>query len=300
MEKILISGGSGLVGQALTQHLTQQGHEVAWLSRSQQKGQKTFLWDVKNQEIAPEALAWASHIIHLAGAGVADKRWTPAYKKEILDSRVQATRLLVKGLKQYPNAVKKVVSASAMGIYGTFHQEEWVEEESPAGKDFLAKVTQEWENEVQQLQSLGIPEVRMRISIVLAKEGGALPTLMLPVRFGLASAIGKGSQYMSWIHIKDLCRLFSWALLESDIQGALNAASPQPETNADFMKTLAKVMRKPFFLPSVPSWVLHLAMGEKAIIATSGVRLSVNRLTSKGVTFVHPDLATALESLLKE
>jgi len=298
-EKVLITGGSGLVGNRLTEILQENGYEVAWLVRAKSsKAITQFIWNVNEGSIDPEATAWADHIIHLAGASVAEGRWTKARKKEILDSRTESTKLLVKVLANHTHHIKSFVSASAMGYYDDDLGEEWIEEDHPAGKSFLAKVTEAWEREVKAVEKLGIKEVRVRIGIVMSTKGGALPQMMMPIQFGLGSPLGSGKQYMSWIHLDDLCHIFMESLRHEQYHGAINASASQPVKNKELMKSIAKAMHKPFFLPAVPSFMLRLILGEKAIIATGGGRLCNKKLISKGFQFKYDDLELALKNLI--
>lgn len=298
-ENVLITGGSGLVGSRLTHILQEKGFETAWLVRSPSKGTvRQFIWNVDKEIVDPEAIQWADHIIHLAGASVAEGRWSKARKKVLLESRTLSTRLLYNELKKQSKRLKSFVSASAMGLYGIESGEEWVEEDHPSGQDFLAQLTQQWEQEVMNIGQLGIREARIRISIVLSEKGGALPQMLMPVNMGLGSPLGSGKQYMSWIHLDDLCAVFVAAIQHEQYHGAINASASHPVKNKEFMGSLAKAVHKPFFLPAVPSLVLRLVLGEKHIIASGGCRLCNKKLLSKGFQIKFDDLDLALEDLI--
>lgn len=300
MQNILITGGTGLVGQTLTQILLENGYQVSYLSRSQQDipQVKTYLWDVKKQSIDAEAIQKADAIIHLAGAGVADERWSDSRKKEILESRTESTRLLTKALNEQKHAVKTFVSASAIGYYGLDTGNTLLKEDAPAGDDFLAEVTKSWEEAVEEVSKLGIRTIKLRIGIVLSPKGGALPKIMQPVKFGAGAALGSGEQYMSWIHIEDLCRMFLLALQNTEMQGAYNAVGPQPLSNASLTQAIAKILGRPLFLPNVPTFALKLMLGEMAAIVTGGNKVSSQKIEEAGFQFKFKEIHKALENLI--
>jgi uncharacterized protein len=228
-EKILITGGTGLVGTRLSEMLIDSGYEVAHLSRhpSQFSRYKTFRWDVKNEFIDDHAITWADYIINLAGASVSEEKWTDERKKEILDSRVKSTDLLYNCLKNTPNHLKGFISASAVGIYGNTG-DQLITEESQYADDFLADVSKKWEAASWQMHELGIRTIIFRIGIVLSDKGGALPQMAKPVKLMAGAPLGSGKQFMSWIHIDDLCRLFIKAIDEPQFAGVYNSVSPNP------------------------------------------------------------------------
>jgi uncharacterized protein (TIGR01777 family) len=298
--KVLISGGTGLVGKALQKHLQAEGYEVALLSRQRGLGAATkhYVWDIQQQYIEPAALADTDYIIHLAGAGIADQRWTEARKKEILESRTLSSRLLFQTLQKTGHSLKAFVSASAIGFYGADTGEQKLSEESPRGQDFLADVTAAWEQEVQPIANLGIRTAMLRIGVVLAKDGGALPKLVQPIRLGAGAALGSGQQWMSWIHIQDLCRMFSFALENTQIQGPYNAVAPTPLRNEALTKLAAKVLKKPLFLPAVPAFALKLAFGEMATVVLGGNHVSAAKMAQAGFTWRYAEGEEALRDLL--
>jgi uncharacterized protein (TIGR01777 family) len=299
--KVLITGGSGLLGTRLTVLLQQKGYKVAHLSRSRSsaEGVKTFLWDPEKNYIEPGAVESAHYIIHLAGASVADHRWTEAYKQSILKSRTDSTRLLHQELKSSGYIPKAFISASAIGYYGDDNGAHWLYESSPAGQDFLASVCKAWESEAEKISQLGIRQLTFRIGVVLSTAGGALPQLQLPVRLGLAAPVGSGNQYMSWIHIDDLCGMMIKSMEEESMEGVYNATGPEPETNERFMRILAEVMEKPYFVPRVPAFAVKLAMGsERAGIVLGGLRVSADKIEKAGYYFQFPGLRQALSHLL--
>jgi uncharacterized protein (TIGR01777 family) len=293
MQRILITGGSGLVGQQITELMEKNGYEVAWLSRSTQ-GRKTFLWNVEKRQIDPEAMEWADAVIHLAGAGVAEKRWTSERKKLILESRTESTRLLFSAIE---SAVKKpdaFISASAVGFYGLNTGTRLLDENSPAGSDFLAEVVVAWENEVRKMESLKLRTVILRIGIVLDADGGALGEMLKPP---VAAPLGAGDQWMSWIHVDDLARMFVFALEKTTLQGVFNAVGPNPATNQLLTKEAAKAKQKPYLGIGVPGFVLKLVLGEMAAMVLGGNRVSSQKIQKAGFEFDFPELRGALSDI---
>lgn len=298
MEKVLITGGTGLVGTAITHLLKNNGYEVAHLSRSPSKGDiRTFLWDVDKGIIEPEAISFADHIIHLAGAGVFDHRWTEDYKKMITDSRVQSTKLLANAVSAATH-IKTFVSASAIGYYGIDTGDRWMDENSGKGDGFLSEVTAAWETATQEIASNGIKTVVLRVGIVLSDLGGALPQMAAPVKYFVGSPLGTGKQYVSWIHIHDLAAAFIYAL-QGSLQGVYNAVASEPLTNAALTRLIGKTMHRPVFLPPVPGFLLGIVLGqEKAKMVIGGNRVSNARLKAAGFVFQYEKAEETLKSLL--
>ncbi len=297
---VLVTGGTGLVGTRLTSLLIEKGYQVRYLSRNPGKVSEveSFSWDIDRQTIDEKALDGVDYIIHLAGAGVADKKWTIQRKKEILQSRTKSTEVLRSALANKDHQVKAFISASAVGYYGWDTGGVWKKEDSRFGDDFLATVTKSWEAEVDQVEKLGIRVAMLRIGIVLSDKGGALKELTKPIKWGAGAALGKGDQYMSWIHLDDLCKMFIHALENDTIQGIYNAVAPNPVTNKELSKLSAKVLGKPFFLPNVPGFVLKLALGEMASMVLGGNRVSSEKIQNDGFTFTYPEVEPALNDLL--
>lgn len=295
---ILITGGSGLVGKQLTDLLLAGGYQVRWLSRNPgTKGAvKIFGWDINARYIDEAAFEGVHAVIHLAGAGVADHRWTEAYKKEIRDSRVLSTRLLHDYLKQYP--VKHVISASAVGYYGDRGSEVLTEASKP-GDSFLANVCREWENEVQRLEDTGARIALLRIGIVLSTLGGALPVMARPVKFGVGAYLGNGMQYTPWVHIQDLCRMFVFLLEHPGLSGPFNGSAPEPLTNKDFIKAIAKALGRPFIPAPGPAFALKVVLGEQADMVLMSNRTSAQKLLDAGFSFQHPQPLEALQDLFQ-
>lgn len=302
METVLITGGTGTIGRRLTQLLQQQGYTVTYLSRtpSGQTDVQRYAWDIGKGQIDSQAIQTADHIVHLAGAGVADGRWTDARKKEILESRTQSTALLASALASTPHRVKSFISSSAIGYYGGDTGDRPLRENSPAGSDFLAQVTRAWERSVEEISALGIRTVKIRTGVVLTMTGGALPKLVQPVRLGAGAPIGSGQQYISWIHLDDICALFIEAMKNEQWTGVYNGVAPQPVTNADLTRQIAKVLDKPQILPNIPAFVIKLMFGELAVTVLGG-NYVLNRRLAEETSFRYqfPDLRKALENLLK-
>lgn len=293
MKNILITGGSGLVGTHLTELLTKKGYEVAWLSRSPQ-ATKYFLWNVEKSEIDPNAIEWADAIIHLAGAGVAEKRWTPERKKLILESRTQSTQLLYSAIERAENKPNTFISSSAVGYYGFNTGTQLVDESYQPGNDFLAEVVIAWENEVKKMESLNLRTVLLRIGIVLSAEGGALEEML---KFPVAVPLGNGDQWMSWIHIEDLAQMFIFALEKTTLQGAYNAVGPNPATNQQLTREAAYAKGIPFLNIGAPAFGLRLVLGEMAAMVLGGNRVSCQKIQKAGFQFEFYELSAALKDL---
>ena len=302
MKRILITGGTGLVGKRLTQLLLKKGYQISYLSRSKQNIDqvKVYQWNIKENQLDEEALQNADYIIHLAGAGVADKSWTRERKKVILESRTESTNLLFNYLKKLNLKPQAFISASAIGYYGLNTEEILLSEDCPPGKDFLADVTFKWEKSVEQIATLGIRTTKLRIGIVLSNQGGALSKIIQPIHFGAGAALGSGQQYMSWIHINDLCRMFIYALENDTISGIYNAVAAKPVTNAEFTNLAAKILHRPLLLPNVPAFALKVMLGEMAGIVLGGNKVSNQKILDAGFTLNYELLQDALEDLLKK
>ncbi|PRY16445.1 hypothetical protein CLV24_101291 [Pontibacter ummariensis] len=299
--KILITGGSGLIGMRLSEMLIDQGYEVAHLSRNPDKVStyKTFKWDVKEGSIDENAITYADYVINLAGASVAEEKWTDERKKEIINSRVETASLLYRSLKDANHHVKGFISASAIGIYGD-SGDQLMSEESTYADDFLAEVCKAWEAAVWQVHDLNIRTVIFRLGIVLSDKGGALPQMAKPVKMMAGAPLGSGKQYMSWIHIDDVCRLFVKAIEDPQFEGVYNAVSPHPVTNKEFTRELAEAMKRPLVLPKVPAFAINWMMGEMSEVILASQRVSANKLIHTGFTFEYNYLEEALESFYEK
>jgi len=282
---ILITGGTGLVGTELQSLFRKKGHDVAVLSRSRTKRKNTFFWDVVQQEIDIEAIEFADIIIHLAGENVSRKRWTAAQKKKIIDSRVKSTNLLREGIKKAKKKPRLFISASAVGYYGLEPTEkESIETDSP-GSDFLAKTVVEWEERVLKIEELGIKTIRLRLGVVIAEKGGFLSRIKNIVNWGLASPVGSGTQFVAWIEISDLCNMFEFVINNETSHSVYNAVAPENITNRELMRVMAKEMKRPFILPSVPAFMIRLLYGEMGDIVLYGKKVSSKRIEEEGFSF---------------
>lgn len=306
MATVLITGGTGMVGKHLTQLLVVKGYEVIIVSRSATKNRphakvSYAMWDIEKQEIDAQAIAKADHIIHLAGAGVADKKWTTERKQEIKESRTKSSATIVTALQQLPNNVQTVVSASAIGWYGADTPESLAKgftENAPADSEFLGETCRLWEQSIEPVSQLGKRLVKLRIGIVLSNDGGALAEFKKPLQFGIAGILGNGKQVVSWIHIEDLCRLFVSAIENLGLRGVYNAVSGNPVTNKQLTIALAKITRSSFYIPMhVPTFVLKMMLGELSVEVLKSATVSNKKIQDAGFKYTYPTIKEALESL---
>src|SRR5690606_29428932 len=297
MKNILITGGSGMIGKKLTPYLEKNGYAVAWLSRKPKKNKQTsFGWDVKKNVLDEKALTWCDGIIHLAGAGISDKRWTDDRKKEIRESRTASARLLyehIRGLDKKPEAV---ISASGINYYGFDTGSLLVDEENPPGNDFLADTVVKWEAETLNFQSLGIRTAIIRTGIVLDKKNGALAQMMAPP---VAAPLGSGNQYMSWIHWADLVSMYHF-ILSKGISGVFNGVAPYPVVNKSLIKLAAEKKGKVFLPIPVPPFALKLAVGEMSKLVTGGIKASSEKIQESGFMFKFPYIEDALSDIYRK
>lgn len=291
MAKILITGGTGLVGSRLTELLEQSNHKVIILSRNPNAANE-FKWDISNHFIDKKAFDGVDYIIHLAGAGIADKRWTEERKKVIIDSRVETANLLFNKIKEHKISLKGFISASGSNYYGAKTTDTIFKETDKVGDDFLGEVCQKWEQATLQFEALNLPVTILRTGVVLSKKGGALDRMKTPI----ITPLGSGKQYLSWIHIDDLCSLYIKAV-EGDFKGIYNAVSPDYQTSKTFSKTLAKVIKRPYLPILVPGFLLKLVFGELAVILLEGSRLSSEKIIQNNFIFKHLKLEQALKNL---
>ncbi|WP_341227002.1 TIGR01777 family oxidoreductase [uncultured Arcticibacterium sp.] len=300
--KYLITGGSGLLGKKLCKLLLKEGHKVAVLSRSKREDAdiEYYQWDIGKGKIEAEALKNVDCLIHLAGAGIADEKWTDERKREIIDSRVKPLELLSKKFKEQGYFPETIVSASAVGIYGFDTGEMELTEESEKGQDYISEVVIKWEGAVNDFANATKSRaVKLRIGIVLDKDGGALPQLALPVKLGVGSALGDGEQWLSWIHTDDLCQLFYQSSMDASFQGAFNAVAPKPVKNKEMVTVLGKVLKRPIWAPKVPGFVLKLILGDRAQLVLGGNKVSASKIESTGFLFKFPNLEQALTEIYK-
>lgn len=296
--KVLITGGSGLVGQVLSQLLLDKNYEVAWLSRkagTNKLGIKEYAWNVESGSIDPIALEHTEAIINLAGAPISD-RWTPQHKSAILRSRVDGTRLLFNQVQKLKTPLIAFISASAVGYYPNSFTQVFTEEDPP-GNDFLSLVCQKWEQEAQNFEQLNIRTAILRVGIVLSAHGGALPKIAAPIKLWAGAPLASGKQVMPWIHISDLAQQFAYALENETLQGAYNACAPNNATNAEFTQAVAKTLNKPLILPKVPAFALKLLLGDMAETVLASNPCSTNKIAAAGFNYQFPKLHDALADI---
>ncbi len=297
MQTVLISGGSGLIGSHLSQMLTARGYAVKHLGRKKRSSSPTkhYCWDPANGTINKDALDSVDYIIHLAGAGIGDVRWSKKRKREIYDSRIKGTRLLFEAMQQTPNTIQAFIAASGVGYYG--QGEEIFAEEDPPADDFLGKTCKDWESEINKVSNLGKRVVCFRTGLVLSNKGGALPRIHQTVRFGLGALIGNGKMYVPWIHIKDLCEMYIMAIEDPKMEGTFNAVAPEQVTNKMMTQSLALALKRSILLFPVPLLFFKLGFGELANFLFYSVKVSADRIKALNFTFQYPKLEPALLQL---
>lgn len=308
MPVVMISGGTGLIGVRLSHHLIERGYEIIILTRDKNKvsGNAKIVysyWDVEKRTMDIEAIKKSDHIIHLAGAGVMDKKWTEEYKKIILASRTRSAELIINCLKENQHYVKSFVAASAIGWYGEdknslMKKEGFIESDLPAN-DFLGKACLLWEASADPVSSLGIRLIKLRTGIVLNKNGGAFREFKKPLQLGIAAILGNGKQIISWIHIDDLCRMYCEAVENNYLNGIYNAVAPCPVSQKDMVLTLAEKLRNKFFTPvHVPAFLLKLRFGKRSMEILKSATVSSKKIKSTGFTFLYPTIEAALDELV--
>jgi len=302
--KVLITGATGVVGKGLIEHLVQKQFQIHFLTtRKNQlqsiKNAKGFYWNPKENQIDTACFLGVDRIIHLAGATVS-KRWTKSYKALIHSSRISSTQLLLKGLQSCKgeHRVTQLVSASAIGIYPSDFDKVVTEEDAVVPTTFMQKVVFDWEKEVAAFQAEGLNVAKIRIGLVLSKQGGVLGTLKIPVYFGLGAAFGNGKQGQSWIHLEDLVGIFSKAL-HDQWDGVFNAVAPHPVTQSQLMAALSRALKRPYFLPSIPSFLIKLGAGEMSDLVLDSHWVSAQKVHDSGFDFHFPTLEEAMNNLLR-
>jgi uncharacterized protein (TIGR01777 family) len=299
--RVVITGGSGLIGGALARDLGGAGHDVVVLTRSPQKaplppGVRAVQWDGKTSAGWGSLLAGDTAIVHLAGESIASGRWTAEKKRRIRESRVVSGQAVLQAIKEATVKPKVLLQGSAVGYYGP-RGDEVIREDAAPGSDYLAAVCKEWEASTAEAEALGVRRALLRTGVVLAREGGALPKMSLPFKLMAGGPLGDGRQWFPWIHLADEVGAIRFLLEREDARGPFNLTAPNPLTNRDFTKILAQALHRPGFLPA-PGFALRLALGEMADMLLNGQRVVPSRLLELGYTFRYPEAAAALRSLL--
>lgn len=300
--KVLITGGTGLIGQAIAKALHDGGASVNYLTRQRGKivsteNHKGFHWDPAQCEIDVRCFQGVDAIINLAGTSIA-KRWTPSYKRKVLDSRIDSLATLQRGLEQVgATQIKSFVSASAIGIYPNSLMNFYGENEKQVDAGFLGEVTKKWENRINAFDAFPFSLAKIRIGIVLSMKGGALPKMAKPVQNFVGAAFGTGEQWQSWIHIDDLVRMFLF-VVQNNLKGTFNGVAPNPVTNSKMTRQLAKVLKRPLILPNIPKFAMYAILGEMACLLFASQRVSSKRIEKKGFVFTHANIGAALQNLL--
>jgi len=300
-KRVLLTGGTGFIGKNLTKLLIQSGYSVSVLTRNLKQNSVDvfyYRWDVARGQIDEKAVLKADYIIHLAGEGIADKRWTSKRKLAIIESREKSIQLIYDVLKRNDKKLEAFVSASGIGIYGAVNGSEICTEDTLAVNDFLGYTCQKWEAAADTMESLGIRTVKIRTGLVLGKDDGFLKKMAPLFKLNLGSALGSGKQYMPWIHIDDLCAIYLEAVRNDKMSGAYNATINDSTTNDSFSKTLAKMYGYSIWLPNVPAFFLKIALGEMAQILLTGRRVSSEKIEKMGVQFRFKNLEDALNNCL--
>ncbi|NRD22947.1 TIGR01777 family protein [Winogradskyella litoriviva] len=298
---VLITGATGLIGQEIVKKCHTEGINVHYLTTSKSKlstedNYKGFYWNPNNNEIDHNCFEGVSAIINMVGASIS-KRWTEDYKTQILESRTKTAKLLQDTIKTHNYKIDHVVSASAIGIYPTSLVNYYEETTTEISDTFLGKVVKEWEAAVDGFKALGCKVAKIRIGLVLAKDGGALPEIVKPIKFGAGAAFGSGKQWQSWIHVKDLASLFVFAV-QQNLEGIYNGVAPNAVTNKELTKVAAKVLHRPLILPNIPKFAMKLVLGEMHILLFESQRVSSQKIESEGFNFQFANLKPALEDLL--
>lgn len=295
---ILITGATGLVGSLLLKELLNSGKQVSVLNRKKTdiKGVNSFVWDIRNNRIDINCLENVDCIVHLAGASIGEKRWTKKQKENILSSRIDSTNLLFQLLQNTPHQVKHFISASAIGFYGNTGNLE-LDENMPPGDDFLAEVCQKWENTVSKIKSLDIATSVLRFGIILHKTQGSLPRMQTPIRLGLGVALGSGSQWVSWIHHKDLIEMLSFLIENPHLHNTYNATAPLPCTNKQLMQSIAKHTGRFIWPINAPKFALNLVLGEMSTLILNSNKANSSKIKQAGFEFKYSTIDNALKDI---
>ncbi|MGL1888224.1 MAG: TIGR01777 family oxidoreductase [Reichenbachiella sp.] len=297
---VLITGGSGLVGSHLTLLLADQGHTVRHLSRGKYAHLKAevFEWNLKKEYVDPAALKDVDIVVHLAGSNVGSQRWTPVKKARMYDSRILSTKLLFEEFSKLGKKPKLFLSASGSSCYGLLPSKDVSVESDPFGDDYLAKICKDWEAEADKFESLGSRVVKARFGMVLSENGSALSKITYPIKMFVGAPMGSGEQIINWVHIKDLISMLNYFIVNEDTSGAFNAVAPNPISNSSFTQLLAKVLKRPVWLPNVPSFILKMMLGEMSQIVLEGNIISNQKVIDTGFKFEFENPEKAIRDLL--
>lgn len=298
METVLIAGGSGMLGIHLKNKLIKKGYQVNVLGRANSEDSTFFTWNLERKEIDLEAITSANYIINLAGAGITDKRWSKFRKNLLISSRVDSTQLLMDSIVKTKATPKAFISASGVGYYGGFTSDKIFVESDSAANDFLGDCCVKWEQATFKNAPTNVRKVVLRIGVVLTQKSGALAKIAFPFRFGLGANLATGKQYFPWIHIDDLCNGFVYAIENESMVGSYNLVAPSYVTNSELGKIISNILKKPFFMPNVPSFLLKIILGEMAVVVTEGSRVSSEKIQKEGFVFRYTSLKNALSHLL--
>ncbi len=298
--KVLITGATGLVGSELVSQCHEKGYAVNYLTTSKDKivsesNYQGYFWNPDNLEIDVECLNNVSVIINLAGASISE-RWTEDYKKIILNSRINSLELLKSTLQKFKHAVSSIISASAIGVYPDSLTNYYIEDNSTIDDSFLGEVVEKWENKVDEFEALGLKVAKVRIGLVMSKDGGALPEMAKPVKYYVGAAFGSGEQWQSWIHISDLAGIFLH-IASFELEGIFNGVAPNPITNNKLIKEIAKTLSKPLLLPNIPKFVMHTILGDMAYILFASQRVSSKKIEEEGYIFQYSNICQALAAI---
>ncbi|MCL7749330.1 TIGR01777 family oxidoreductase [Halalkalibacter alkaliphilus] len=300
---VVIAGGTGFIGKKLTDLLIKQGHSIFILTRdASNKPVKSSVQYIEwlHKDAKPEEnLDQVDAVINLAGESIGSGRWTHQRKKKILQSRLDSTRAIINLIEQLSNKPKVLVNASAIGFYGNSLNKTFTERSEPSENNFLSEVVTKWENEAEKASKYGVRVVFCRLGVVLDPNEGALNRMLLPYQFFIGGPLGTGKQWLSWIHIDDAIRMFSFAVCQSDIVGAFNVTAPSPSQMNEFGKTLAGVLKRPYYFPT-PSFALRLLLGEMSTLVLDGQKVIPQKAISQNYSYLFPTLPSALEDLLKK
>ncbi|SCW69624.1 TIGR01777 family oxidoreductase [Mucilaginibacter sp. NFR10] len=297
-KSILLTGGSGLLGTHLTKALLAKGYTVSHLSRNADNNPqvKTFVWDINKGIIDEHCIDGIDTIVHLAGSGIAEKHWTDARKKDLIDSRVKSIELVYDLLKRKQHQVTSVISASGIGYYSDRGDELMYETSAPA-RDFISQCCVLWEAAVDEGQKFGVRILKFRTGVVLDKDGGALPTLAKPIKLYIGSPIGSGKQWVPWIHWQDVVNMYLLGIENKNLSGVYNMVAPNPVTNKQLTQAVAKQLHKPLWAPNVPGFVLKLLLGEMSSIVLGSTKVSAQKIEDAGFKFKFTNLEAALSAI---